>query len=301
MLLIFSNTQTKLNKRFLKSGWISPSHTAEEFETARLLKQLTYLSASIFVFSFLAFRFTLNGLTSFLIALQSLKFRYRLFDYTFNSVDGGKWPVEKIFIVFGIGYVVLTIFGIILSRKARSIHNVKWKTRLIIAWVSFIMVNSIPAAIIAGVFSTNSFGMLFQWLVPDTLIRVLISLGAVLTMYLSRNYWIYLFLKASPSSIFLSEDEPMKMYVQQVFCKAWLYGFLILLVFNWPLFDIFWPIFLLSLALIIRPLSQNHLLIEDIYVRKSNKVVFSNPKTIYYLIGTLLLIRVVGTFFTIDF
>jgi hypothetical protein len=73
------------------------------------------------------------------------------------------------------------------------------------------------------------------------------------------------------------------------------------LVFNWPLFDIFWPIFLLSLALIIRPLSQNHLLIEDIYVRKSNKVVFSNPNTIYYLIGTLLLIRVVGTFFTIDF
>ena len=301
MLLITENTQKKFNKWLLDTGWSVPRKTEEEKETALLLKQLALLSTSIFVFSFLAYRFIINGFTAILIGAQSLKFRYRLFDYSFNSIDGEKWPIEVIIYVFGLGYVVLTILGIVLAKKARHIHNVKWKIRLIMAWVAFLFVNSIPAAIIAGVFSVNSFGILFHWLVPDTLIRVLISLGAFLTMYLSRNYWIFLFLKASPASLFLTEDEPMRMYVQHVFCKSWFYGFFILLLFNWPMFDLFWPVFLLSLGFIARPFSRDNILHEDIYVRKSNKQVFTFQNSIYYLIGLLVLIRIAGTFLKIEF
>ena len=301
MLLITENTQKKFNKWLLDTGWSVPRKTEEEKETALLLKQLAILSTSIFVFSFLAYRFIINGFTAILIGAQSLKFRYRLFDYSFNSIDGEKWPIEVIIYVFGLGYVVLTILGIVLAKKARHIHNVKWKIRLIMAWVAFLFVNSIPAAIIAGVFSVNSFGILFHWLVPDTLIRVLISLGAFLTMYLSRNYWIFLFLKASPASLFLTEDEPMRMYVQHVLCKSWLYGFFILLLFNWPMFDLFWPVFLLSLGFIARPFSCDNILHEDIYVRKSNKQVFTFQNSIYYLIGLLVLIRIAGTFLKIEF
>ena len=301
MLLITENTQKKFNKWLLDTGWSVPRKTEEEKETALLLKQLALLSTSIFVFSFLAYRFIIYGFTAILIGAQSLKFRYRLFDYSFNSIDGEKWPIEVIIYVFGLGYVVLTILGIVLAKKARHIHNVKWKIRLIMAWVAFLFVNSIPAAIIAGVFSVNSFGILFHWLVPDTLIRVLISLGAFLTMYLSRNYWIFLFLKASPASLFLTEDEPMRMYVQHVLCKSWLYGFFILLLFNWPMFDLFWPVFLLSLGFIARPFSRDNILHEDIYVRKSNKQVFTFQNSIYYLIGLLVLIRIAGTFLKIEF
>jgi hypothetical protein len=300
MLLITENTQKKFNKWLLDTGWSAPLNTDEEKETAQLLKQLSYLSTFIFVFSFLSYRFIINAFTAILTWAQSLKFRYRLFDYSFNSVDGEKWPIEVIIYVFGLGYVVLTILGIVLAKKARHIHNVRWKIRLIMAWVAFLFVNSIPAAIIAGVFSMNSFGILFHWLVPDILIRFLIGLGALLTMYLSRNYWIFLFLKASPGSIFLSEDEPMRMYVQHVLCKSWLYGFLILLLFNWPLFDLFWPVFLLSLGFIARPFSRDNILHEDIYVRKSNKQVFAIKNSIYYLIGLLVLIRVAGSILILD-
>jgi hypothetical protein len=162
MLLITENTQKKFNKWLLDTGWSVPRKTEEEKETALLLKQLALLSTSIFVFSFLAYRFIINGFTAILIGAQSLKFRYRLFDYSFNSIDGEKWPIEVIIYVFGLGYVVLTILGIVLAKKARHIHNVKWKIRLIMAWVAFLFVNSIPAAIIAGVFSVNSFGILFH-------------------------------------------------------------------------------------------------------------------------------------------
>jgi len=301
MLFLTENTQKKLKKWLLDTGWSAPLNTDEEKETAFLLKQLTYLSTSIFVFSFLAYRFIINGFTAILIGAQSLKFRYRLFDYSFETVDGEKWPIEIIMLVFGLSFVVLTILGIVLAKKARHIHNVKWKFRLIMAWAAFLCVNSIPAAIIAGINSMNSFGILFHWLVPDILIRILIGLGAFMTMFLSRNYWIFLFLKASPSSIFLTEDEPMKMYVQHVLCKSWLFGFLVLLLFNWPLFDLFWPVFLLSLGFIARPFSSNNILHEDIYVRKSNKKVFSSQNSIYYLIGLLVLIRIAGSVLSIDF
>jgi len=301
MHLINENTQKKLNKWLLKSGWFAPVNTQEEIEMGRLLKQLTFFSVTILIFSILFFRFSLNSITTFLLRSYSINFIYRPFDVSFSTTDGYMWPFERIFFVFGLGYFIFTIIGIIGLKTAQAINKVNWKIILVISWLSLIFVNSIPAAIVASIFSTNSFGLIIRWLAPDIIIRVLLGLGSVLMMYLSRNLWIYLFLKASPSSIFLTEDEPMNLYIQHVFCKSWVYGFLILLLFNWPAFDLFWPIFLLSLGFIIRPFFKGHIWDEDIYIKKSNKKVFSSQNSIYYLIGLLVLIRIAGSVLTIDF
>jgi hypothetical protein len=189
----------------------------------------------------------------------------------------------------------------ILLNRFNAMHNVKWKSRLILTWIALLLTNAIPAAMVAGCFSGNSFGVISHWLAENMGIRLLIGAGALLMMILSRNYWVFLFLKAAPSSYFLTEDEPMAMYVMHIFAKSWLYGFLVLLFFNWPMRDIYWPIFFLCYGFIAMPIRSHTAAYEDISIRKSNREVLSSPKTLYYICGILLIIRIAGTVFSIQF
>ncbi|MEI8047690.1 MAG: hypothetical protein WCI92_09955 [Bacteroidota bacterium] len=290
-----------INDLLIKISWSAPTNTEEEIAVSRYLKKIAAFSTIIFVFTALAFRFLLNLQTSALLRLYSYHFRYRLFDITFSSLDGNKWPISRILIVFGLGYLAFMLAGIFLMNKFKNIHNVDWKTRLILTWTAFLLVNSVPAAIIAGVFSVNSFGIIFHWLAMNTLIRLAIGLGALLMMFLSRNFWVFLFLKATSSRFFLTDEEPMDLYIMHVFTKSWLYGFLILLFFNWPLRDIFWPVFFLSLGIVALPIFVRPVAHEDISIRKSDREMFSSPYAWYFIVGILLLIRIAGTLFTIQF
>ncbi|MFZ4546697.1 MAG: hypothetical protein ACOYN4_04650 [Bacteroidales bacterium] len=289
-----------LKKRLIKTGWLAPTKTEDDIAVAQYIFKLTIFSTTIFVFAALAFRFLLNLQTSVLLGLHDLHFRYRLFDITFPNIDGSKWPLLQILLVFGLGYVLLTLFGLYLIYKFNTVHNVKWQTRLIYTWVALLLSNSLPAAMVAGCFSGNSFGVIAHWLVENMGIRLLIGFGALLMMFLSRNFWVFLFLKAAPSSYFLTEDEPMALYITHVFAKAWIYGFLILLFFNWPMGDIYWPIFYFCFGFVALPLRDRPTAYEDISIRKSKKEILSSPNAIYYIVGILFFIRIAGTVFSIQ-
>ncbi len=290
-----------IKKRLVKSGWASPTKTEEDIEVAQYMVKLTIFSTAIFVFTALAFRFLLNLQTSVLLKVHAFHFRYRLFDITFATIDASKWSLLQILLVFGLGYLVFTVAGLFLLNRFNAIHNVKWKTRLILTWVALLLANAIPAAMVAGCFSGNSFGVISHWLVENTFIRLLIASGALLMMFLSRNFWVFLFLKAAPSSFFLTEDEPMNMYIMHVFAKSWIYGFLILLFCNWPMLDIYWPIFYLCFGFIALPLRDMPAAYEDIAIRKSNREILSSPNALYYIIGILFFFRVAGTVFSVQF
>lgn len=290
-----------LKKWLVRKGWISPTRTEDDIAVAKYVSKLTIFSTTVFVFAALAFRFLLNLQTSVLLKFYDIHFQYRLFDITFASIDGSKWSLLQILLVFGVGYLVFTLFGFFLMNRFNSIHNVKWKTRLIFTWIILVLSNALPAAMVAGCFSVNSFGVITHWLAENMVIRILIALGALLMMFLSRNFWVFLFFKAAPSSYFLTEEEPMALYITHVFAKSWLYGFLVLLFFNWPMRDIYWPIFYLSYGFVALPLSNRPTAYEDISIRKSNKEILSSPNSMYYILGIFLLIRIAGTVFLIQF
>jgi hypothetical protein len=301
MYINFPFIRKVLKKKLVKSGWLAPTQTEDDISVAQYLLRLTIFSTAIFVFTALAFRFLLNLQTSILLKVNAFHFRYRLFDITFATIDASKWSLLQVLLVFGLGYLVFTLSGIFLLNRFNAMHNVKWKTRLILTWIALLLTNAIPAAMVAGCFSGNSFGVISHWLAENLVIRLLIAAGALLMMILSRNYWVFLFLKAAPSSYFLTEDEPMAMYVMHIFAKSWLYGFLILLFFNWPMLDIFWPIFFLCFGFIAMPIRSHTAAYEDISIRKSNREVLSSPKTLYYICGVLFIIRITGTVFSIQF
>ena len=151
----------RLNKWLLQTGWTAPANTIEEAETAKLLSGITLFSTTTFVVLALMFRFLLNLCTSSLLRLYSIHFKYRLFDYGFSSVDSSKWPPDRILFVFGFGFLIFTLIGAVLVIVYRNIHNVSWKTRLILTWMAFILANSIPAGIIAGILFCNNFYFVF--------------------------------------------------------------------------------------------------------------------------------------------
>ncbi len=291
----------KIKNILIKIGWTAPTSTPEEVESAKLLNDLTIYSTMIFVCLALTFRFFMNLITAILLRSYSLHFRYRLFDIQFSSVDGSKWPFSRILFVFGFSFISLTIVGIILGKIFRKIHNVSWRTRLLLTWSAFLLANSVLAGVISGLLFFNNFGIVVQWMISSMKAMSIVGFGVLLVMILTRPYWVYMFLKSSPSSVFLIDEDIMKVYVQNVFLKAWFWGFLVLLLFNWPILNPFWPIFLLSLGFIAWPLFKMPPRQEEIFIRKSVPTIFKSKNSLYFVAGILIVIRIVGTLFRLNF
>jgi hypothetical protein len=265
-------------------------------DPSQMLFELTLFSTTIFVFSALLLRFLMNLQTAVFLKIYSIHFQYRLFDIRFLTADSTKWPIERILLVFGLGYLVFSIAGVILLVVLRKSHNLDWKIRLTITWIAFLLANSFFAGIIAGVLFYTGFGVAFQWLIGNIIIRSLIAAGALGMMILFKPFWVFLFLKTSPRRMFLKDDEQQKQYFQNVFFKSWLWGFIILLLFNLPLYDGFWPVFLLSLGFIAIPLFDRPVLYDNLFIRKSEKKIFFSRYALISLFVILLIIRISGSF-----
>jgi hypothetical protein len=284
------------DKWLLKTGSAASVKQTVENVRSRFLFKLTLFSTFVFVFAVLILRFLLNLQTAALLRIYSIHFQYRLFDIQSSTVDGTKWPVARILLVFGLGYLVFTFAGIWLVYALRRIHNVNWKTRLFLTWMAFLLTSALPAGIIAGIFSFNCFGIAFQWLVWNIIVRIIIGTGVLVMMIISRPLWVFLFLKASPSSIYFADNEHQKVYIRNVLLKAWFAGSIILLVFNKPMFDGFWPVFLVSLGFSIIPLFNRPVLYNNLYIRKSEKKVFSSRYSLLFILIILTLIWVAGNY-----
>jgi hypothetical protein len=280
----------------LKSLSVDSLKPIKETITSQLLFKLTLFSTTLFVFLTLFLRFLLNLQTALLLRIYSIHFQYRLFDIHFSTEDGTKWPVARILLVFGLGYLVFSLAGIFLVAILSKIHNVSWKIRLFLTWMAFLLINTLPAGIIAGVLFFNCFGIAFHWLIGNIIIRSLIAASILVIMILLKPTWVFLFLKASPMRMFSRDDVHQKLYIQNAFFKSWLGGFLILLVFNRPLFDGFWPVFLLSLGFIAMPLFNQRYIHKKLHISRSPKKIISSHYSFLYILVILVLIWFVGTF-----
>jgi hypothetical protein len=279
-----------------ETGHGKPLQPVDEKDISPLLINLTFLSTFTFIFSALLIRFLINLQTALFLKHFSIHFEYRLFDIRFLTADSSKWPLNRIMIVFGLGYLLFSVAGIILLAVMKKSHKQNWKTRLFSTWIAFLMVNTFLAAIIAGVLFYKGFGIAFQWTVGNIIIRSMIGLSVLGLMIFSRPIWVFLFYKASPRRIFFKNEEYKNFYIQNVFFKSWLFGFIILLFFNWPLFDGFWPVFIFSLGFIAMPLYKKKVSVKKISLKKSENEISGSRNKILIMIIILVLIRIAGSF-----
>ncbi|MEI6898832.1 MAG: hypothetical protein WCL00_03045 [Bacteroidota bacterium] len=274
----------------------SSGKTEKDHITSQFLFELAVFSTLGFILAFLLIRSLLNIQLVVLLKHYSIHFQGSLFDTWFTSFDGTKWSYKRILLVFGSGYLFITIFGIILAQFLKKTRNIPWKFRLILTWISFVSANTLPAAMIGGFLFFSRFGFAFQWLMKDILYRAMIALAALILMLLFRQGWVTLFLRASPRRSFLQEDHLRGIFISNVFIKPMLAGFVILLFFNKPLIDGFWPLFLLSIGMVTIPILGNNMPFQAINIRRSEKMIFTSNSYYYLLILLVGLLWVCGRF-----
>ena len=240
-------------------------------------------------------QFLLNLYTAFLLNLYSVPFHYSLFRITYLS-ENTAWPLDQIYLVYGSGPVLLSVIGGILLMALKKIVDAGWKTRLTVTWMAFLMVNALPCGIVAGVFFFDGFGMAFHWFNDSYFVRGAIALVVLLILALFSPGWQWLFLKASYTAAFLDSSDNQKVYLKHVYLKSWIYGIIILLLFNWPFSNFYWRTFLLCLGYLAVPLWNQRTLHYNLQISKSDKKLFTSRYQPVYFALVLVSIWVADNF-----
>jgi hypothetical protein len=175
----------------------------------------------------------------------------------------------------------------------KRLRNWGWKTKLFFTWIAFIMVNALPFSIIAGVLFFDSFGIAFHWFVTSYILRGIIALATLAGLVFFSRLWQRLFLKAAYSSVFLEHGDNQKSFLVHAYFKPWIYGLIVLLLFNFPLITWYWPLFLLSAGYLAIPL-LDYTMRKKILIRKSDKKIFTARFQVVLIILSLCLIWIAG-------
>jgi hypothetical protein len=225
--------------------------------------------------------------TAFLLRINSIAFQYSLFsinfisEYSYSqfmlrdiSLAGSKWSEEQIYLIFGTAPVLLTALGIrLLFMLQRGIHW-SWQRKLTWTWTAFVLVNTLPCSMVAGVLFYDGFGTAFHWMLGDYFSRAIIGLGVLLMLVGFSRFWRRLFLNACNSPAFLDDEYKQKIFLNTIFLKPWLYGFIVLLFFNIPFSSWYWPAFLLSLGML--PSVNQTLRYQTIFIANPGNTIFTS-------------------------
>ncbi len=262
----------------------------------RTLIELRLYSTFMFVFAALLLQFLLTFHTAFLLKACSYPIRNGLFTINYLSESRANWTIDQVFLVFGSGPLIVTAIGWFLLFVLRTIRFSKWKTRLAFTWMAFLMVNAIPCGLVAGLFFFDGIGIPFQWTVESVMARVVIAIAVLLILVVFNRYWLLLFLKTSFSAAFLHTRGNQKIFLTNIYIRPWIYGLIILMLFNWPFYSFFWPAFLMSVGYCAIPFSNHKLKYPNIRVMKSGNKIFASRIHILFFIMAIALAWIAGNY-----
>lgn len=212
------------------------------------LLELTLFSSGLFIYAALLAQFFLTLITGLTLKFFSFSFTYKPFLILFSYVSDLNWSENRIYTVFLSGPFFLSIIGWLLYFRLKRQYRIPWRLKLFLTWFAFVCANSFPVGLLAGSLFYESAGVAFQWLIPVTLIRLLIGLIILALLVLSSRLWLKAFLKTSYSSVFFSDADDQFEFLVSAFFKPWVLGMLILLPFNYPFTGWFWPASILCLG-----------------------------------------------------
>jgi hypothetical protein len=262
----------------------------------RALLELRLYSTFVFVFAALLLQFLLTFHTAFLLEAYSYPIRYGLFTINYLSESRTNWIVDQVYLVFGSGPLIASAVGWFLLFVLKKIKFSSWKARLAVTWMAFLMVNAIPCGLVAGLFFLDGLGIVFQWTVDSIIARGVIALATLLILIVSNRYWRWLFLKTAYTAALLNTAERQKIFLTNIYIKPWIYGLIILMLFNWRFYGFFWPAFLLSVGYCAIPFSNHKQLYPNIRIMKSANKIFTSRFHILYFIIAIALVWIAGNF-----
>jgi len=240
------------------------------------LLELSLYSTFIFIFSALLMQLILCAWMMLLLLHFGINFRYSLFHIFFLSESGTKWSENMIFLVFGSGPVLLSAVGLILLLVLKKLSMAAWRTKLLFSWLSFLMVNALPCNILAGTLFYNGFGVAYFWMVNSLIFRIIFSFIILAILVGISFYWYRFFLKTAYTKAFLNDKDNQRTFFSAVFLRPWIAGLIVLIGFNWPFTDWYWPLTIFCLGFMGIAIMGNSRIQSKPMIKKSDKKIFND-------------------------
>ena len=220
------------------------------------LYQLFLFSTLHFVLAAIIVQFLMNLQNVIILKMYYFNLLYTPLGVKFLYSDVSKWTIPKIFEVYGLIPLAFFVIGILMVWILRKRKLGYWKLRLLLTWMAFIFVHTLPVGLIAGTLIFDGFGIAHQWLIQDITIRIGAALAIIAVVRMYRSLWQTLFLKAAYAGVFVSDYTNRRTYLRNAFVRPWYIGCLLLFPFAWKAHSIYWLAFLLGLGIVVMPLSS---------------------------------------------
>jgi len=268
----------------------------KEFFTSRELRELFLFSTFIFIMCALLVQFFLTFMTALLLRHYSISFSWSLFWITFPYYSFAHWTMFRIYFVNSAGMLILFFTGVIMANK-RFRH---WKLKLIMTWLTFILINILPTGLLAGIFLYNEFGIAYTWFFQSIITRIVIAVIAMLIIIFLKPYWIKKFLQTTYTTAFLSDSRDIEKYIKYCMILPWIAGTMVLLAFVIPEHAWFWMVSLLGLGFVVLPVYTERISPMGIMIYKTGKKIFPVRNPLIFIIIVLFVIWI-GSFCKISF
>jgi len=140
----------------------------------------------------------------------------------------------------------------------------------------------------------DGFGMAFMWMVNSIITRGILALLALVLLVVTGRIWYFHFLKTAFTQAFFNSPEAQRSYFIAVFLRPWILGVLVLMAFNWPFTNLYWPAFLVSLGYLAIIMVGDPVIQFQPSIKTSDKQIFTSRIQRLSVIAALILIWAVG-------
>jgi len=261
------------------------------FQNALVQQQfyrLMIISSFVFVVSALFLRIITNLQTTVLLNYFDIKFQYRPYGIIFHSIGGTNWNDTRIMIVYGLGSMVFFVLGLILLRFTMAFKSFGFLSRLVMTWMSFLLILILPMGMISGSIIYDGFGVAYTWLFDNVLVRLMVALVVFVLTLLTRPFWLTLFLKTAFSTEIIDQHEERKDYIIRVLKVPYIAGTLIILPFvvmgqYWS-----WLVYLIGLGFIIFPVLNPQFPIDKPRITRTAGPVLNSRYAVIFMIMLIL-------------
>jgi len=217
----------------------------------QIFNSVTLFSLNCFLLTAVFLQFSLIGVKAMLMVFFKIPFTWH--PLYLKNVSGNLelWGFDKLFLVYGGIPLLYFLLGLLLAYYLRQNHDIRWRGRLLLTWLSFFMVNALFAGMFASLISFDGLGVVLIWLFPGYLIRFFIAAMAAMIMLLSKPFWEQLFYKATYSKSILRSSKSKELFFKQIYTAPWLLSIPIFLIFSIISAKWYWTASIIAMGMVV--------------------------------------------------
>lgn len=266
----------------------------EAFVSVSGLFKLMLFSSLCMAVSFLLVRALSVLILTGLLTLNEINHLYNVFNIFYLPGDDSHWSDGSLLMIYGLPNLAFLAAGMYLTSFTVRLRKLNWILRLFLAWMAFNLITFFLSELILGIFFYKGFGIALQWLISQFYARIVIIITGIIGIIFWSKRFGLLFLRCSPSRIFVDDTSVM---------KTWLIWVVFIPLFTGSAYLLFILFFSLKISLatmfissvISLPMAYRSIdYLPDVRIYKSKKIIpgFVFTTALMLIFGTIIRILI---------